>query len=160
MICVDNLSKKFGRLNALQDISMSLESGKAYALLGPNGSGKTTLIKCILGLVIPTGGTIRFDGKSIKNDWTYRRSIGYMPQIGQYPQNMKIGEVVMSQEITPLLAEARSRGCAYQVGTDMLFEQIPAYLDFFGLPTTTPEELRRLARFSKPDPRPPGEASA
>lgn len=59
-----------------------------------------------------------------------------------------VGEVVMSQEITPLLAEARSRGCAYQVGTDMLFEQIPAYLDFFGLPTTTPEELRRLARFA------------
>ncbi|HRD77609.1 MAG TPA: shikimate dehydrogenase [Hyphomicrobiaceae bacterium] len=59
-----------------------------------------------------------------------------------------VGEVVMKQEITPLLAAARARGCAYQVGTDMLFEQIPAYLEFFGLPTTTADELRRLARIS------------
>lgn len=57
-----------------------------------------------------------------------------------------VGEVVMKSEETPLLAAARARGCEAQVGTDMLFEQIPAYLDFFGLPTTTPEELRRLAR--------------
>lgn len=57
-----------------------------------------------------------------------------------------VGEVVMKQEITPFLAAARARGCAYQVGTDMLFEQIPAYLEFFGLPTTTAETLRALAR--------------
>lgn len=59
-----------------------------------------------------------------------------------------VGEVVMTQEITPFLAAARARGCAYQIGTDMLFEQIPAYLEFFGLPTTTPEELRALARIA------------
>ena len=57
-----------------------------------------------------------------------------------------VGEVVMKQEITPFLAAARARGCQYQVGADMLFEQIPAYLEFFGLPTTTAEELRELAR--------------
>jgi shikimate dehydrogenase len=59
-----------------------------------------------------------------------------------------VGEVVMKQEITPFLAAARARGCAYQVGTDMLFEQIPAYLEFFGLPTTTPDELRAVARIA------------
>jgi len=59
-----------------------------------------------------------------------------------------VGEVVMTQEITPLLAAARARGCAIQVGTDMLFEQIPAYLEFFGFRTTTPEELRSVARIS------------
>ena len=57
-----------------------------------------------------------------------------------------VGEVVMKAEETPFLAAARAQGCATQVGTDMLFEQIPAYLEFFGLPSTTPEELRRLAR--------------
>ena len=57
-----------------------------------------------------------------------------------------VGEVVMKTEITPFLAAARARGCAYQVGTDMLFEQIPAYLEFFGLPTTTAENLRAVAR--------------
>ena len=59
-----------------------------------------------------------------------------------------VGEVVMKQEITPFLAAARARGCAFQVGTDMLFEQIPAYLEFLGLGTTTAEELREVARIS------------
>ena len=52
----------------------------------------------------------------------------------------------MKSEITPLLAAARERGCRYQVGTDMLFEMIPAYLEFFGFGTTTPEELRAVAK--------------
>ncbi len=56
-----------------------------------------------------------------------------------------VGEVVMKSEMTAFLAAAKARGCAVQVGTDMLFEQIPAYLEFFGLPSTTPEELREVA---------------
>ncbi|HVZ46049.1 MAG TPA: shikimate dehydrogenase [Ramlibacter sp.] len=57
-----------------------------------------------------------------------------------------VGEVVMQTERTPLLAAAEARGLRVQVGTDMLFEMIPAYLEFFGLPSTTPEHLRALAR--------------
>jgi len=57
-----------------------------------------------------------------------------------------VGEVVMKEEITPFLAAARARGCDYQVGTEMLFEQIPAYLEFFGFGTATSDELRKLAR--------------
>jgi len=57
-----------------------------------------------------------------------------------------VGEVVMKQEMTPFLRAAKARGCAVQVGTDMLFEQIPAYLEFFGFGTTTPEELRSVAK--------------
>lgn len=59
-----------------------------------------------------------------------------------------VGEVVMKQEITPFLAAARARGCDFQVGTDMLFEQIPAYLEFFGFPTTTADVLRSVAQIS------------
>jgi shikimate dehydrogenase len=59
-----------------------------------------------------------------------------------------IGEVVMKQEITPLLAAAQAKGCRYVVGTDMLFEMIPAYLEFFGFGTTTPDELRAVAKVS------------
>ncbi|MFZ4288316.1 shikimate dehydrogenase family protein [Variovorax sp. HJSM1_2] len=59
-----------------------------------------------------------------------------------------VGEVVMKSETTAFLAAAQARGCQTQVGTDMLFEQIPAYLEFFGLPTTTPETLRSLAKLS------------
>ena len=57
-----------------------------------------------------------------------------------------VGEVVMKEAITPLLAAARAKGCAIQVGTDMLFEQIPAYLEFFGFGTATPDELRTVSQ--------------
>ena len=56
-----------------------------------------------------------------------------------------VGEVVMKSEMTAFLAAAKARGCAVQVGSDMLFEQIPAYLEFFGLPSATPEALREVA---------------
>ncbi|MFO1398791.1 MAG: shikimate dehydrogenase [Burkholderiales bacterium] len=59
-----------------------------------------------------------------------------------------VGEVVMKQEMTAFLAAAQARGCRYQVGTDMLFEQIPAYLEFFGFPSTTPDVLRAHARIA------------
>jgi shikimate dehydrogenase len=57
-----------------------------------------------------------------------------------------VGEVVMKEEITPFLAAVRARGCDYQVGTDMLFEQIPAYLEFFGFGTAKSDELRQVAQ--------------
>ena len=57
-----------------------------------------------------------------------------------------VGEVVMKEEFTPLLRKAKEKGCPVQVGTDMLFEQIPAYLEFFGFGTSTPEELLSVSR--------------
>ena len=57
-----------------------------------------------------------------------------------------VGDVVMRREITPFLQAALDRGCPVQVGTDMLYEQIPAYLEFFGFGTATPDELRALSR--------------
>ncbi|MET0887539.1 MAG: hypothetical protein ABWX92_13935 [Mycetocola sp.] len=57
-----------------------------------------------------------------------------------------VGEVVMKTAVTPFLRAAQQRGCETQVGTDMLFEQIPAYLEFFGFGTTTPDELREVAQ--------------
>jgi shikimate dehydrogenase len=59
-----------------------------------------------------------------------------------------VGEVVMKAETTAFLAAAQARGCRTQVGTDMLYEQIPAYLEYFGLPTTTADVLRRGAKLS------------
>jgi len=94
MISFKNITKTFGRLQALQGINLEITPAKSYALVGPNGSGKTTLIKCLLGLVIPTSGEIIFNGKTIANDWKYRQHIGYMPQIGRYPDNISIGQLV------------------------------------------------------------------
>jgi shikimate dehydrogenase len=59
-----------------------------------------------------------------------------------------VGEVVMKTEMTAFLKAVQARGCRFQVGSDMLFEQIPAYLEFFGFATTTPENLRAVARLS------------
>jgi len=66
--------------------------------------------------------------------------------VSQLAPSTFVGEVVMKREITPLLAAAKARGCQIQVGTDMLFEMIPAYLEFFGFGTATPEELRAIAK--------------
>ena len=93
MIQLKNISKSFGKFQALNDITLSCGKGQCIALIGPNGSGKTTLIKSILGMVVPEKGEILFDGKTIKNDFAYRARIGYMPQIGRYPDNMTIGQI-------------------------------------------------------------------
>lgn len=94
MILIENLCKNFGKLIVLDQVNLNLNAGKSYAFVGPNGSGKTTLIKSILGMVKPTAGIIQFDGKDIANEWKYREQIGYMPQIGRYPENMRIGELI------------------------------------------------------------------
>ena len=62
------------------------------------------------------------------------------------PSTTLVGEVVLSREITPFLERARMNGCDIQIGLDMLYEQIPAYLEFFALPTTSPAELRALSQ--------------
>ena len=94
MIIASNVSKKFGKLKALDDVSVTCNRGECIALIGPNGSGKTTLIKSILGMVVCDSGFITFNGKNIKHHWQYRENIGYMPQIGRYPDNMSIGQVL------------------------------------------------------------------
>ncbi len=100
MIEIKNLNKKFGKLHILKDVSVSCQKGECIALIGPNGCGKTTLIKSFLGMVIPNNGSIDFEGKSVLGEFRYRDRIGYMPQIGRYPDNMTIGQVIeMIKEI-------------------------------------------------------------
>lgn len=94
MIIISNINKKFGRLKALDEVTISCGRSQCIALIGPNGSGKTTLIKCLLGMVRCDSGFITFNGKNILHDWHYREKIGYMPQIGRYPDNMTIGQVI------------------------------------------------------------------
>jgi Cu-processing system ATP-binding protein len=93
MIIISAVNKRFGKLEVLKSINVEFNHGKSYAMIGSNGSGKTTLIKCILGMVLPDSGTINVNGKSIANDWSYRNLVGYMPQIGRYPDQMKIGQI-------------------------------------------------------------------
>jgi Cu-processing system ATP-binding protein len=94
MIEIQNTYKKFGKLEVLNDVNLTFNKGECIALIGPNGCGKTTLIKSILGMVIPTKGNILFDKKSILNKYEYRDQIGYMPQIGRYPDYMTVGQII------------------------------------------------------------------
>lgn len=93
MIIASNVTKTFGKLKALDNVSVTCNRGQTIALIGPNGSGKTTLIKSILGMVVPDSGFITFDQHNILHNWMYRERIGYMPQIGRYPDNMTIAQV-------------------------------------------------------------------
>ncbi|HQQ94103.1 MAG TPA: ABC transporter ATP-binding protein [Bacteroidia bacterium] len=100
MIEIQDLTKRFGSLRVLKDINLKCRKGECIALIGPNACGKTTLIKSILGMVVPDQGSIRFNGKNVFNEYAYRNHIGYMPQIGRYPDNMKIGQIIeMIREI-------------------------------------------------------------
>lgn len=94
MIQLKNISKRFGKLKALDGVTTVCEKSECIALIGPNGCGKTTLIKTILGMVVPDSGSITFMGNNILNHWQYREQIGYMPQMGRYPDNMTIGQVL------------------------------------------------------------------
>ncbi len=104
MISVNRISKKFGKQEVLRDFDLSFAKGNSYAVMGPNGSGKTTLIKAILGMVLPDSGEIQVNGASIKGNNAYREVIGYMPQIGRYPQNMTIGQLLdMMKDMRPMI---------------------------------------------------------
>jgi Cu-processing system ATP-binding protein len=130
MIDATNLNKKFGRLQVLKDVTLRCNSGECIALIGPNGSGKTTLIKCILGMVVHDSGSIFFDGVDVRDDWKYRAQIGYMPQIGRYPDNMTIGQVIdMMRDI---------RG-GKEINTD---EEL---IDAFGLSSMMQKRMRTLS---------------
>ncbi len=93
MIIASNVTKRFGKMKALDNVSVKCNKGECIALIGPNGSGKTTFIKAVLGMVVCDSGFITFNDKNILHDWKYRTHIGYMPQIGRYPENMTIGQV-------------------------------------------------------------------
>ena len=105
MIEVKNLTKKFSKFTALDDLNLSFTNSKSIALIGPNGCGKTTLIKSILGLNVIETGDILVDGKSVKDDYRYRKDIGYMPQIGRYPENMSIGQTIKMIKDTRKISE-------------------------------------------------------
>ena len=94
MVEITNLFKKFGKNDVLNGINLSIKEGGIFAVLGPNGSGKTTIIKTILGMVIPDEGTIKVFESNIKNNSDYRHKIDYLPQIANFPSNLKVNELI------------------------------------------------------------------
>jgi Cu-processing system ATP-binding protein len=94
MVSIQNLHKRFGKNQVLSGVDLNISEGGIFAVLGPNGSGKTTLIKSILGMVIPNKGGISVLGENIKNNSDYRHKIDYLPQIANFPSNLRVKELI------------------------------------------------------------------
>lgn len=94
MIQIQDLHKKFGKNQVLTGVDLTINNGGVFAILGPNGSGKTTLIKSVLGMVVPNKGSISVMDIDIKNNWKYRQEIDYLPQIANFPVNLKVKELI------------------------------------------------------------------
>ena len=94
MIRIEKLNKNFGKLHVLKDIDVEMQDGNIYAIVGPNASGKTTLIKSILGLVKPDSGSIDVNGERVNGNHSYRKYLGYMPQLARFPDNLTVKEIL------------------------------------------------------------------
>lgn len=94
MVNIKNLHKKFNKNVVLKGVDLDINKGGIFAILGPNGSGKTTLIKSILGMVIPNEGSISVLGQDVKKSSAYRNDIDYLPQIANFPNNLKVKELI------------------------------------------------------------------
>lgn len=94
MIRINDLHKKFGPQVVLNGLDLDIAEKGIIAVLGPNGSGKTTLIKSVLGMVVPDKGQIEIEGNSVIKRWNYRQNIDYLPQIANFPGNLKVMELI------------------------------------------------------------------
>jgi len=94
MIQISNLHKSFKKNHVLKGIDLAIDKGGIYAILGPNGSGKTTMIKSILGMIVPNEGQLKVDGEDIAKKYVYRQKLNYLPQIANFPGNIKVSELI------------------------------------------------------------------
>lgn len=102
MIEIRGLSKSFGKVKVLSGIDVTFAPGRVTAVLGPNAAGKTTLLKTILGLTTADAGEILLDGIAVGADPEYRARVGYMPQLANFPGNLK------GRELLDMLISLRS----------------------------------------------------
>ena len=91
---IKDLRASVNKTEILKDLNLKIHKGEVHAIMGPNGSGKTTLIKSILGMVIPNKGKIEVLGENIKKSSNYRYKIDYLPQIANFPNNLKVRELI------------------------------------------------------------------
>ncbi len=93
MIAISGISKQYGTVQALKDISFSVPRGELFGLIGPDGAGKTTLFRLLVTLLLPDAGTMSFDGHDVVTDYRYiRRNVGYMPGTFSLYQDLTVRE--------------------------------------------------------------------
>jgi len=126
---VTGVCKRFGALDILRSVDLTVGAGRVVAIVGPNGAGKTTLIKSVLGLTRPDSGRITLSGTDVLGANAYRAAIGYMPQIARFPENLTGAELIA------LLKDLR--GPTAQLDTELI--------DCFGLEEALEKPLRVLS---------------
>ncbi|HTO10281.1 MAG TPA: ATP-binding cassette domain-containing protein, partial [Candidatus Binatia bacterium] len=95
IIAIESVSKRYGRVRALDDVSLEVARGEVLGLLGPNGSGKTTLIRLLTGYLTPTAGRLRVAGHdTVDAPMQARRRIGYVPESVPLYGHMRVRELL------------------------------------------------------------------
>lgn len=123
-VIFDSTGKKYGKLWALREFSARFEPGEAVSVIGPNGSGKTTLIKCLLGLVRATSGSIHVNGQAVGADPAYRHHVGHMPQISRFPNELKIGQLIdLMDDIRGSDLERTDGPLVHELGVDRMMDK-------------------------------------
>ena len=110
MIEVEKVSKNYGRVQALKEVSFSIERGEIVGLLGPNGAGKTTLLKVLTGYFEPAAGKVRVGGVDVVEDpVSARKKIGYLPENSPlYPEMLVQESLLMTAELRGIDGDRRS----------------------------------------------------
>lgn len=133
MIEVKNISKSFGKIKAVKNLSFEIKKGEIFGFLGPNGAGKTTTIKILLGILKPDKGEIFFEGKNIfKNIEEYRRKIGYVSQ-----------EISLYKDLN-IFENAEFRAGIYGVKKEIFLENYKNLLEKFNLKLWEKEIVKNL----------------
>ena len=105
-IKIENLTKTYGKNRGIEDVSFEVKKGEIFGFLGPNGAGKSTTIRCLLGLIRPTGGSAEVLGCDIlRQHGEIMKRIGYMPSETQFYPSMKVSEVIR------FAADVRGKDC-------------------------------------------------
>lgn len=138
MLTVENLSKTFGKTDAVRDVSCAIGEGEIYALIGPNGSGKTTIIKLVAGLLRPTGGRITVGGHDVVCEPERSKS-----QIGYIPDDPVVWENMTGEEFLHMT------GALFGVPERTRMRRIPELLSIFGLAGIEKEYFEQYSRGNK-----------
>ncbi len=122
MIEIEHLSKQYGEVDALSDLSLTVDNGEFFGFLGPNGAGKTTTIKILTGLTIPTSGNAKIGGYDIEKDPEKAKSL-----IAYIPDRPFIYEKLSGKEFLEFI------GDVFSVSQSKMNDKIDELIDLFNL---------------------------